>query len=251
MSRAGGFTLVELLIGMAILAVLMVAVFNFQSTTTQFSTNQNSYAQRLQTITDLSGYLGDRLRAAAGVATDGTSLPDGTSTNTLTSCKLTATSPCLALLLPVVEDERGATACGTTPATEPGRIVGWTLNVYRYVPRDKLDATWTTTKSTTLDGVAQGLVEIRLQDPSNPVPAAGSCGTTRLTPNATSAYTNVIARSLLTDEAVVGTDPAFAYDSTKKLVTMRLRTVQISRSKLTYTPTTSFYTLNVNTRNVK
>lgn len=250
MKREQGFTLIELLVGMSILAVLMVAMFNFQQSTSKFATSQNSVAQRLQTINDLSGYLGDQLRAAGGVAPAGTSLPDGTAAGTLSSCDPTGTSPCLALLIPVVEDERGAAACATTPATEPGRIVGWTLNVYRYVPRTKLEAALKTVTSSTLDGAAYGLVEVRLQNPSNPVKAAGSCGTSKPLPDAVSAYTTVIGRNLISDGAVVGTDPAFAYDATKRLVTLRLRTVELVQNKLTYTPSDRFYTLNVNTRNV-
>lgn len=251
MSREQGFTLIELLVGMTILAILMVAIFSFQQSTSDFAGSQNSVAQRLQTINDLSGYLGDQLRAAGGVAPAGTSLPDGTAAGTLASCDRTGSSPCLALLIPVVEDERGATACATTPATEPGRIVGWTLNVYRYVPRANLEASLKTVASTTLDGAAYGLVEIRMQNPSNPVIAAGICGTSKPLPDPISAYTAVIGRNLITDEAVVGTDPAFAYDDAKKLVTLRLRTVELVKNKLTYTPSDRFYTLNVNTRNVK
>ena len=70
MKREQGFTLIELLVGMAILAILMVAVFSFQQSTSKFADSQNSVAQRLQTINDLSGYLGDQLRAAGGVAPD-------------------------------------------------------------------------------------------------------------------------------------------------------------------------------------
>ena len=251
MSRTQGFTLIELLVGMSILAVLMVAIFNFQQSTSFFAASQNSAAQRLQTLNDLSGYLGDRLRAAGDVAPPGTSLPDGTAAGPLTSCDLTGTSPCLALLLPVVEDERGAAACATTPATEPGRIVGWVLNVYRYVPRAQLEGSLKTAADSSLDQAAAGLVEIRLQNPARPVTAAGSCGTSQPLPDPVSAYTGVIGRNLITDSAVVGSEPAFGYDSARRLVTLRLRTVDLVGGKLTYTPSTRFYTLNVTTRNVK
>ncbi|GGR91821.1 type II secretion system protein [Deinococcus sedimenti] len=250
MTRHQGFTIIELLVGMAILAILTAAVFSFQQSTTVFAASQNGLAQRLQTVNDISGYLGDRLRAASRIVPDGTSLPDGTAANTLKSCDLGGTSPCIALVLPVVEDSRGAQACGTTPATEPGRIVGWTLNIYRYVPRADLDVSLKTSTLTSLDGAAQALVEIQMENPSRPVVAAGSCGTLQPLPDATSAYTSVLGRNVITDLAVVGSNPGFEYDAVKKYVTMRLRTVESVNGKLVYTPSADFYTLRVNSRNV-
>lgn len=250
MTRTSGFTLIELLIGMSILAILMLVIFQFQQSTSTYASAQSGAAQRLQTLNDLSGYLGDQLRAAAGVAPSGTQLPDGSAAGTLSSCDPSGSAACLALLIPVVEDERGAAACATTPATEPGRIVGWTLNVYRYVPRSTLDSTLKGAASTTLDAAASGLMEIRLQNPSRPVPAAGTCGAVQLVPDAVSAYTTVIGRNLISDEAAIGSDPPFAYDSAQRLVTIRLRTVNVTNGALVYTPADGFHRLNVSTRNV-
>ena len=61
----------------------------------------------------------------------------------------------------------------------------------------------------------------------------------------------VIGRNMITDEALVGTDPAFEYDAARQLVTLRLRTAELVKGKLTYTPADRFYTLSVNTRNIK
>lgn len=243
-----GFTLVELLVGMAILAVLLAAVFSFQQSTTQYAATQNNQATRLQTVNDIAGYVGDRLRAAGGIAPSSMSLPDGTAAGTSEACTATGTRPCLAALLPVVEDARGAAAC--TPAVVPGRVVGWTLTVYRYVPRAQLEKTLRGPDNATLDQNAYGLVEIRLNDPSRPPPAAGTCGTRQPTPAAISQYTQVAARNLVTDQAAVGSAAPFEVNTALKTVTLRVQTVTSQGTKLTYTPPAGPYTLKVNTRNV-
>lgn len=246
--REAGFTLVELLVGMAILAVLLAAVFSFQQSTTEYATTQNNQATRLQTVNDIAGYVGDRLRAAGGIAPSSMSLPNGTAAGTSETCSATGTRPCLAALLPVVEDARGAAAC--TPAVAPGRVVGWTLTVYRYVPRAELESTLRGPDNATLDQKAYGLVEIRLNDPSRPPPVAGTCGTRQSTPAAISQYTQVAARNLITDQAAVGSAAPFEVDTALKTVTLRVQTVTAQGTKLTYTPSAAPYKLTVNTRNV-
>ncbi|MFD1734847.1 type II secretion system protein J [Deinococcus malanensis] len=123
-----GFTLVELLVGMAILGILMALILNLQSTTIQYSTQQTSNAQRLQAINDVAGYVGAQVRAAQNV-------PDGLTINGST-CSRAGTVPCLAVILPVVE-----TSAPTGCTRLPGTVIDWRLHAYRYIPRASIAAT--------------------------------------------------------------------------------------------------------------
>ncbi|MFD1734759.1 type II secretion system protein J [Deinococcus malanensis] len=143
-----GFTLVELLVGMAILGILMALILNLQSTTIQYSTQQTSNAQRLQAINDVAGYVGAQVRAAQNV-------PDGLTINGST-CSRAGTVPCLAVILPVVE-----TSAPTGCTRLPGTVIDWRLHAYRYIPRASIAAT-DRTPLPGLDSTAYGLQEIRV-----------------------------------------------------------------------------------------
>lgn len=231
--RQAGFTLVELLVTMAIIGILLAVILNLQSSTISFTDKQSGLTQRLQAINDVSGYIGDRVKAAQLVP-DGLSLPiGGTSTGT-SACSRAGTEPCLAVVLPVVD-----ATCGL--------VVNWRLHAFRYVPRSPLPAN----EKVALPGLditgVYGLREIRV--PSGV--ADGTCTAPMNTVPTT--FSGTSTSGMLADNLVLptGTDKAFEYDPDKKIVTLRLRSVAANRAgTLEHTPSSGPYKLQVFARNV-
>ncbi|MFD1729885.1 type II secretion system protein J [Deinococcus malanensis] len=218
-----GFTLVELLVGMAILGILMALILNLQSTTIQYSTQQTSNAQRLQAINDVAGYVGAQVRAAQNV-------PDGLTINGST-CSRAGTVPCLAVILPVVE-----TSAPTGCTRLPGTVIDWRLHAYRYIPRASIAAT-DRTPLPGLDSTAYGLQEIRVASGAVLLDSnADGCWDRVDTPPTT--YSGTVSTGLLADNLILpatGT-AAFEYTAATRVVTLRLRSVsQMSSGTTQYT----------------
>ncbi|MFC3833211.1 MULTISPECIES: PulJ/GspJ family protein [Deinococcus] len=239
MTRTDGFTLIEILVAMAIFAVVTIAALELQGSTTRLSGVQISQAQRLQTLSDTSGYLADQIRAGAGVYT-GLSLPDGLGGTS--TCALTGTQPCLAVLVPVTQP--------LTCTADPSTIVAWRLHAFRYVPRTSLPATYK--GNTVHDADAYGLLEVRISDPANPAPAPGACGTEHATiPTSVAAYqtsSSAVTAPLADDLSIPAGTVPFAFDATTNVVTLRLQSASRTQGKLSLTPATP-YELKVKTRN--
>ncbi|GHF56445.1 prepilin-type N-terminal cleavage/methylation domain-containing protein [Deinococcus metalli] len=239
MKRAAGFTLVELLVAMAIFAVVTIAALQLQGSSTQLSGAQISQAQRLQTLSDTSGYLADQIRAGAGVYT-GQTLPDGVGGSS--ACTPSGAQPCVAVLVPVTQP--------LTCTTDPSTVIAWRLHEFRYVPRSSLPAAY---KGGGLqDGDAYGLLEVRISDPANPAPAPGVCGTEHATaPTSVAAYqtsTSYVVAPLADDLTVTAGSAPFAFDASTNIVTLRLQSASRTQGKLSLTPATP-YELQVKIRN--
>lgn len=225
-----GFTLIELLVTMAIIGILMTVILNLQSSTIAFTAQQNGVAQRLQAINEVSGYIGDRVKAAQSVP-DGLSVP--ASTGGSSTCSRSASAPCLAVVLPVVEP-----TCG--------QVINWALHAFHYVARSSVAATEKTPMAG-LDSFAYGLRETRV--------ASGSADKTCTDPMTTvpTAFTGTSTSGMVVDNLMLpaaGT-PAFAYDAAKQAVTIQLRSVTVSQVGVTeYTPAAGPYELTVFARNV-
>lgn len=240
--HTGGLTLVEVLVSLLILGVVTVAALQIQSSTSTLSTVQISQAQRLQNLSDTSGYLADQIRAGAGVYT-GLTLPTGLGGTAL--CSPSGTQPCIAVLVPVAQPA----SC----TTNVGSILAWRLHVYRYVPRGSLPAEYKGL-SGLQDGDAHGLLEIRISDPAMPAPAPGVCGATEqeIPPTSLSAYlssTSTVTAPIADDLHIPAGTLPFEYNSATQVVTMRLQSASRVRGELRLTPAVTPYELKVKTRN--
>ncbi|MFC4636736.1 PulJ/GspJ family protein [Deinococcus hohokamensis] len=234
--RQDGFTLIELLIALGILGILIALVLNLQTSVMGFTDTQNNTATRLQGLNEVSGYLGDRVRAAQAIR-DGVSV-DGS------ACSMSATAPCLAVVLPTLNPD-----CGTDVT------VNWTLHAFRYVPRSSMLAT-EKSPALGLDATtvaAYGLKETQV--PLKDLSATELATCTAVAPPSTlTSFTGTARSGYVTDNLVlVFGESAFSYDATggKNLVTLRLRSVSSGRNGVIYTPTSGSYELKVFARNVK
>ncbi|WP_309572105.1 prepilin-type N-terminal cleavage/methylation domain-containing protein [Deinococcus sp.] len=239
MNRAQGFTLIELLVAMTLFAAVTIAALQLQGSSTQLSGVQISQSQRLQTLSDTSGYLADQIRAGARVYT-GLTLPDGLGSSSV--CTPTGAQPCLAVLVPVTQP--------LTCSADPSTIIAWRLHEFRYVPRASLPATYK--GNTVQDTDASGLLEVRISDPAIPAPAPGVCGTEHSTiPSSISAYqtsSTYVVAPLADDLTVTAGTAPFAFDTSTNIVTLRLQSASRTQGKLSLTPVTP-YELLVKTRN--
>lgn len=237
-----GLTLIEVLVSLLILGVVTVAALQIQSSTSMLSNVQISQAQRLQNLSDTSGYLADQIRAGAGVYT-GLTLPTGLGSTAL--CSPSGTQPCIAVLVPVAQPA----SC----TTNVGSILAWRLHVFRYVPRGSLPAEYKGL-SGLQDGDAHGLLEIRISDPARPAPAPGICGATEqeTPPTSLSAYlssTSTVTAPIADDLRIPAGTLPFEYNSATQVVTMRLQSASRVRGELRLTPAVTPYELKVKTRN--
>ena len=238
----GGFTLPEVLVSLLILGVVTVAALQIQGSTSMLSNVQISQAERLQNLSDTSGYLADQIRAGAGVYT-GLTLPTGLGGNDV--CSPSGGQPCIAVLVPVAQP--------LTCTTNVGSILAWRLHVYRYVPRGTLPAEYKGL-SRLQDADAYGLLEVRISDPARPAPAPGVCGTTEqeTPPTSLGAYlgsTSTVTAPIADDLHIPAGTVPFEYDGATEVVTMRLQTASRVRGELRLTPAITPYELKVKTRN--
>lgn len=221
-----GITLVELLIGMVLLAVVMMAMLGFTIGTLSYSAQAVSTAERLQELTNTSAYVSDNFQRAAQVLTSLTL--DGK------ACDLSPSGsalPCIALVVPEARVGLG--------------IDTFLLLAYRLEPRSSLGDEYKVA-----DGWADAnslvLMEYRkeLCGGSTGIVCSGlpTVGTTLtgLTPF-------VVADGLVKPSAMSG-QAYFAYDGSRNL-TLRLRVQDNVRGRVRYTPETLPYELHITRRN--
>ncbi|MBB5233829.1 PulJ/GspJ family protein [Deinococcus budaensis] len=238
-----GLTLVELLVAMALIGIVFAMITNWQVSTLNISTRTNATSQRLSDLTDVTGYVGDRVRSALRVRV-------ATSGLTVNGTACSADRPCLAVVLP--------------ENTASGVITRYNLYVYRIDPRSLVNADDKSADTWAESNVAV-LREYRSENsgssPSNCVPAATAtfetdtsapCAAMRNLASAStlSSFGTYLVADYLTpaDELGSGVAP-FAYDATTKSVTLAFQTKQQVRGQTQLTPATP-YTLTVQARNV-
>ncbi|GGR98112.1 PulJ/GspJ family protein [Deinococcus sedimenti] len=242
-----GLTLIEILIALAIMGVVLVLITNWQTSTLNITTRTNATGRGLSELNDLTGYVGDRVRAAlrVRVATSGLTVNSGGGN----ACS--ATQPCLAVVLP-----------DASPTT--GVVTKYVLYVYRMQPRsevtlDKVPDAWA-------ESNVQVLREYRSGDsattPVNCVPAAGEtfetasgpgCAAMRDLAGLTSlgGFNPYLVSDYLTPaDQLPGGGAPFSWDSTTRSVTLRVQFRQQAGGRVTTLPPTQAYALNVRARNV-
>lgn len=243
-----GLTLVELLVAMAIMGVLFVLITHWQVSTLNLSARSNAASRSLGDLNDLSGYLGDRVRAAVRVrvATSGLSVNSGAGS----ACS--ADRPCLAVVLPEYSPS--------------GVAVRYNLYVYRMMPRsavahpdDKVEDPWA-------EGHVQVLKEYRSEDrdsaPINCVLAPGETFDTAAAPAcvtmrnlgsaaALSGLGSYLVADYLTPAGSLGAGHVpFAYDSATRVITLEFQHRQQVNGQTTLMPGAEPYVLQVQARNV-
>ena len=220
MRSTQGFTLVELLVSMALLSIVLGILLTTQSTVIRSSMTQQTNAARLGVITDITGYVGDRVKAAALI-------PDGVVINGASCQRSPATGlPCLAVVVPQVS---------TT-----GQISTWELHAFQYVDPAGLTVL---ERTPGLTGVNVALRELVLVSTcSQIVPTSATL---------TACFSGTPSTSLLSDELTlpVSGTAAFEYDSAQRLVTLRMRSVSVQNGTPSYLPANTSYALKVYARN--
>lgn len=241
-----GLTLVEVLVAMAILGIVLALITNWQTQTLQLTTSTSAQAQQLADLNDVTGYIGDRVRAAVRVRV----ATSGLTVNTGTGNACSASSPCLAVVIPE------GTAAGA---------LKYVLYVYRMQARsvvssdDKLDDTWA-------EDNVQVLREYRSADtastPINCVPGAGAtfetsvvsaCATMRNLDTQTSLtgfQPFLIADYLTPSDALPGGVTAFSWLPASRSVTVNVQSLRRVRGVSKTLPAASAYTLTVQGRNL-
>ena len=217
-----GFTLIELLISLALMGVVLGIVMTIQSTVISSSQQQRRQAATLGVLTDITGYIGDRVKSAALV-------PDGVTLGGVT-CQRNPSSgyPCLAAVLPQVDSS--------------GQVTSWELHAFQYLDPAQLTEV---ERTPGLIGVNVALRESQL---------TSSCGVNVPTiATLTSCFTGTPSTSLLSDELVLpgsGT-AAFAYDASQRLVTLNARSVSVQGGNVMYLPRSGSSPLKIYARNAQ
>lgn len=239
--RTPGFTLVEVLIVLAILGIILVAVMNVQVGMMRDSARVTGQANRLQELEDASNYVADRLKGASVVSTSLTVNGE--------SCTISSTtSPCFGVLTREFRDVSGST---------PVRPNAYLYLVYRLVPRstpaegERVTDTWA-------DSNTLALVEYRklacaptgqADNLSGAVPACTTTTTpTTVPPTLAGAEMNVIMDRTTVD-AVSGTFTPFAYTASTRKFEIKLRVKEREQGTVRYAPGNGPLTLIVQHRN--
>ena len=215
-----GFTMIELIISLALMGVVLGIVLTIQSTVLSTSQQQRRQAVTLGVLTDVTGYIGDRVKSAA-LVTDGVTIGGVT-------CQRSPSSgyPCLAVVLPQVDSS--------------GQVTTWELHAFQYVDPAQLT---TLERTPGLTGVNVALRESQL---------TSSCGVNVPTVSTlTTCFAGTPSVSLLSDELVLpgsGT-AAFSYDASQQLVTLNTRSVSVQGGTITYLPLSGSYPLKIYARN--
>lgn len=151
MRSSGGFTILELLIAVAITALLLGGIGVFMAGTMKFSSNSIGTADDLEELNNVSGYLLDQVRTAREVAVGDCS---GT----------TPSYPCVSLVVP--------------RSRAGGDIDAYERLVFEVVPRDTLSSE-VRTNDAWADANTAAVVEYRTvlcASPSNPCDPAAVSG---------------------------------------------------------------------------
>lgn len=173
--RSSGFTLIEILVSIAIFGIVMLAILNLQNGTIQTTSNVINASDRLADQTLATSYIADRFRGARVITgTTTTALSLGSTT----TCSNAATSanPCIAFITPE-----------TTYGDASGAMTRYVHLAYRYEARtgfaDRQPDVWADTNGVEI------IREYRreLKDLATSCPTLSACTPAQITAAAASA----------------------------------------------------------------
>lgn len=258
-----GLTLVEMLIAMAIMGIVFVLVTNWQVSTLSISARTNATAERLSDLTDVTGYVGDRVRGAIYVRDSGFKINDSAAGGGVCN----AITPCLAVLISETDPNIGkvtssAVTSGTTTLINAISSTGvrYRYHVYRLEPRSSLDEK-DKPNDEWADSNTQVLIEYRGRGPSGTI-LESSCPSEEVKLSDTNC-SDMIAK-FVNESHFKGLQPylvsdyltpasttyqPFVWDSTRRTMTLRFQSKFQVRGTEQLLPSTP-YTLTVQARNV-
>ena len=238
--KGGGFSLIEMLIGLALLGVILTVVTNLTITTMSYSTRVLGDADRLGELNTTSGYIGDNLRRALAVSTNNPSVNSGPCS---WSPGTNVYPACIAILVPEARN-----IITTAPATN---IDTYLILVYRVERRSQLSSDYKT-GSSWADTNTYVIMEYRKIQCQVPALCDSSAEITKFT-NATSisGMTGSVVMDSLTLDPGTGSTlfVPLAYTSTSKEFVLKLRTKRLERGNVLYTPKAGEQVLTVLRRN--
>ena len=239
--KGTGFTLIEMLIGLALLGIILAVATTLTISTMSLSARAMGDAERLGELNSTSGYIGDNLRRALAVKTSLT--VNGT------TCSLPT---CIAILVP---EARGRITA--RPATN---IDTYRILVYRVEQRSQLSSAFKT-DSSWADANTFVIMEYRsIQCEDTPAVAPSVVPTLCNAAAELTAFTgttgitnmsgNVVMDSLTLDPSTGSTLFApLAYNATNNGFVLTLRTKRRESGNVIYTPRASTQVFNVTRRN--
>lgn len=220
-----GFTLVELVVSMGLVLAVLGVLLSMQGSALHGSAQAQTDAARLGVMTDVSGYMGDRIKDAALVPDHLT--VDGQACDRV-PVGLGAALPCLSLVVPHLD--------------AAAHIDRWELISFQYVdpavtPSDQ-------PQLPALYGVSVALREVRTD---------GVCGASDPT-----MVTLASCFSGPTTDVWISSDLAlppagalaFGYDETSHVVTLQMRSVGLLNGVVSFLPPSGAYSLRGFARNV-
>lgn len=241
--RETGFTLVELLVAMAILGIIFMLVTNWQVSTLNISARTNALSLRLSELNDVTGYVGDRVRSALEVRTSGFTVNKGSAPN---GGQCDTVTPCLAVLVPVEEADVSGPALVYKQS--------FLQLIYRMEPRstwsasdeDKVPDTWA-------DNAANNVMLLREYYARCTLTVTECRNTFRNTTDFSGMNRYLVSDYLTSVDQSGGTITPFdaVFDEKKKTgtVTLRFQGKQNVRGTTYFIPPTGPYTLTVQARN--
>jgi prepilin-type N-terminal cleavage/methylation domain-containing protein len=229
MTRNAGISLIELLVAMAILGVVMSALLALTGGTISFTRSATVMSDAVGGLSDVTGYVGDRVRGARHVFSSAT--VDGV------ACQLDAATPCFAVVVGRIE--------GAGPA-----IDRYDFLAYRLVARStiatalKRDNTWADANTFVLVEQRRTLCSPSTTTCTDATPLTGTTitGTT---------VSIVVDGVTLTSDGFVAGTTVRPFTVAGEQITLRFRTADALRDGVRHAPPLDRapYTLIVVSRN--
>lgn len=244
-----GLTLIELLVTMAIMGVVLTALLNWQIGTLKVTADTNVRSRSLADLNDVTGYIGDRVRAAEAIRTTGFTVNAASAVN---DGKCDTTTPCLAVLVPVDVVPSGT---GSYETRKASAYRNWMYLIYRVEPRGTWSAAEKVEVDAWADNAANNIVVLREYRKVCDIKATTPCSNVEefkkdFTTN--SSFSNMQA-GLVMDHLTSKTPAGAAitpFTVCANKVTLRFQYATHVRGKTIYTPATVPYSLTVQGRNV-